>query len=152
MALLLIGEHQYLAMIPSNPSFYHQTVRLTLGGLLAFLLVQGPWMVLQGVAWAGMLRDTERGATLMERAGSTFSGTQPCDLCLVVQNRQHGNPAEEETPKPPAPPDELRLIYTLLPSSTLDVPKPRAGWFHTGWQPPASAPADPPSLPPPIHG
>lgn len=129
-----------------------QSARIMLCALLVFLLGQGPWMLLQGVAWVEMMQDAERGATLVERAGSTFSGTAPCELCLVVQSGLHGETGEEETPQAPAPRDDLRLVYLYLSPGTLDAPGVHVLSFVTGGLLPGSAVADPPLVPPPILG
>lgn len=54
--------------------------------LLILLLTGSHWMLLQGVAWSSMMLDSSRGATFVERAESTFSGQQPCGLCIAVQD------------------------------------------------------------------
>ena len=121
-------------------------------GVLIFLLGQGQWVLLQGVAWVEMLQDTERGVTLAERAASTFSGTAPCELCLVVQSGLQGETGEEETSQAPAPQDDLRLVYIHLTADTLDAPGVHILSFARGGLLPGSAVADPPLVPPPILG
>lgn len=109
-------------------------------------------MLLQGVAWVEMMRDTDRGETLVERAGSTFSGTAPCELCLVVQTGLHGAPEDTGPASAPVQQDDFRLIYTLLTLDGLDSPWVHDLSFAKGRPLPASAPADPPALPPPRFG
>lgn len=54
--------------------------------LLILLLTGSHWALLQGVAWSSMMFDSSRGATVVERAESTFSGQQPCSLCIAIQD------------------------------------------------------------------
>jgi hypothetical protein len=133
----------------------HSYIRLTrslLCGLLVFLLSQGQWMLLQGVAWMEMLQDAERGETLVERFGNTFSGTAPCELCVVVQTGLHGEPEDTGPASASVQQDDFRLIYTLLTPEKLDAPWVNDLSFVAGGLLPGSAVADPPSVPPPILG
>lgn len=132
-------------------SIFHFS-RTLLCGLLAFLLAQGQWLLLQGVAWTDMVQDNSRGKTLLERAESTFSGTQPCPLCLTVSQGLHGDAAGEDAPKAPQPPEDLRLIFALLEAETQPRPSLDDLTFARSGPMPASAPADPPALPPPRFG
>ncbi len=46
------------------------------------------WMVLQSVAWTGMLYDYSREATLTEAVQKTFDGRHPCKLCRTIESAQ----------------------------------------------------------------
>jgi hypothetical protein len=46
-----------------------------------FSLPGGHWMALQMFAWAQMLRDYSRNATITVAIQKTFSGTAPCMMC-----------------------------------------------------------------------
>lgn len=139
-------------MTSFNPFPFSQTARSLLCGMLMFLLGQGQWMLLQGVAWLEMLQDTERGTTLVERAGSTFSGLAPCELCVVVQSGLQGGTEDTGPASAPVQQDDFRLIYTFLTPEALDRPWVNDLSFAAGGLLPGSAVADPPSVPPPIPG
>lgn len=56
---------------------------LLIGAL--FVSLGGHLAVLQTVAWANMLKDFSRSATLEEAARKTFDGDHPCSMCKVVR-------------------------------------------------------------------
>ena len=109
-------------------------------------------MLLQGVAWVEMLQDAERGETLVERAGNSFSGTAPCELCLLLQTGLHGEPEDTEPASATVQQDDFRLVYLLRVQDPLFAPAARDISFVTGGLLPGSAVADPPLVPPPISG
>jgi len=135
-----------MAVLISSRKF----LSLTLYGVMAFLLGQGQWVLLQGVAWVGMLQDADRGRTLMERASNTFSGEQPCELCEAVETGLNASARESETPNAPEAHDEIRLQYTIITSNGLEQPERHDHRFDTGWLQPESVIGAPPLLPPPI--
>jgi len=68
---------------------------LSLMCLAMFSIAGGHWAVLQTVAWAQMLRDYSKDATVAEAVEKTFSGEAPCSLCVQIdQARQQ----EEKLP------------------------------------------------------
>lgn len=58
--------------------------RTLLGLTLAFAL-GAHWLVLQSVAWVGMVITYSQDAPLMEAISMTFDGAHPCKLCKVVK-------------------------------------------------------------------
>jgi len=52
------------------------------------------WMVLQTVAWSGMLADNLRGGSLSEAVSRTFDGQHPCELCRQIAT---GKRAEQKS-------------------------------------------------------
>ncbi len=54
-------------------------------GLAMFSVAGGHWAILQTVAWARMLQDYSRGASLPVAITKTFNGKNPCGLCLKVE-------------------------------------------------------------------
>lgn len=63
--------------------------------LALFSIAGGHWAVLQTVAWAQMLSDYSKNATVAEAVGKTFSGDAPCSLCKqITEARQK----EEKAP------------------------------------------------------
>lgn len=49
-----------------------------------FIIAGGPLMVLQGVAWAGMIQEYSKKDTLTSALQKTFSGKHPCCLCKRI--------------------------------------------------------------------
>lgn len=118
--------------------------------MLAVLLGQGQWMVLQSVAWLDMLQDEGRGTTLLERAENTFSGKQPCELCVLVQEGVLSVPADADNPVPRNSLDDLRLVYVLTLLPELATPRAYGRSYSGHWLLPESALPDSPLVPPPI--
>ncbi|HET7238082.1 MAG TPA: hypothetical protein VFI76_03585 [Terrimicrobiaceae bacterium] len=58
---------------------------LPLIALAMFSVGGGHWAILQTIAWAGMLRDFAREGPLTTAIIKTFSGENPCKLCLKVE-------------------------------------------------------------------
>ncbi len=54
-------------------------------GLTLAMLLGGHWLLLQSVAWVGMIVDYSQNATLSEAISMTFDGEHPCRMCLVVK-------------------------------------------------------------------
>ena len=77
--------------------------------MLVLLLSGGHWALLQGVAWTAMLLDDARGASLVERASSTFGGAEPCGLCLALQEGVQKD-REEPAQRPSISQDDLRFL------------------------------------------
>lgn len=55
----------------------------------AVQLLGGQWLVLQSVAWAGMLVSFAQTETVVVAIEKTFDGEHPCDLCQAVQKGQN---------------------------------------------------------------
>ncbi len=55
------------------------------------------WIVLQGVAWTGMLISFSKDGTILEAMGKTFDGAHPCPLCCAVQQGQSETDDPEST-------------------------------------------------------
>lgn len=77
------------------------TWRMLLIGTLALVLSGGHLTLLQGLAWAGMLvtRSVDRGFD--EAVTSTFSGAEPCAMCLAVKNLSDAEPTKPDRPRGP---------------------------------------------------
>jgi len=50
-----------------------------------FLAIGGHWALLQSVAWASMIVDYSRNATLTVAVEKTFDGQHPCSICHQIQ-------------------------------------------------------------------
>ena len=56
------------------------------------------WAALQSVAWATMLADNARVASLTEALGKTFDGKHPCPICKkIAQGRQSEKKSDFQT-------------------------------------------------------
>jgi hypothetical protein len=79
--------------------------RLT--AIVLVLLMQGPAMLLQEVAWVGMLVTYTQERGLKRGVIETFDGRHPCNLCnKAEQLRQQelpSNPDEKKAPAAPRP-------------------------------------------------
>ena len=71
--------------------------RICVVGLI--LLLQGPAMLTQEIAWAGMLVTYTRDRGLARGVMETFDGEHPCEMCLkaakLKKDEAGGNPAEK---------------------------------------------------------
>jgi len=63
--------------------------------LTLFLVIGGPWAVLQAVAWTKMMVDYSRGASVTEAVAKTFDGEHPCNLCKKISKIRQG---EQKSP------------------------------------------------------
>ena len=63
--------------------------------LALFLVAGGHWAMLQGVAWATMVRDFSKTGSLTEAVGKTFDGKHPCAMCKKLTNARA---SEERAP------------------------------------------------------
>lgn len=75
--------------------------RMLLIGALALVLSGGHLALLQGLAWAGMIvtRSVDRGFD--EAVASTFSGAEPCAMCLTVKDLSDTEPTKPDRPRGP---------------------------------------------------
>ena len=122
--------------------------------MLLVLLMQGPALLVQEIAWAGMLVNYSRSQGIVDGVKRTFDGRHPCSLCKKAADlrRSESAPGQEEKPLV-----ELRgrLVWAeMLASSGValpgprvrDLPDPAAGIRL--WKPFGRG-ADVPPLPPP---
>jgi hypothetical protein len=56
--------------------------------LAFFGLAGGHWLVFQTIAWAQMLQDYSRNASITEAIAKTFSGRSPCGMCTKISEEQ----------------------------------------------------------------
>jgi hypothetical protein len=124
-----------------------------LSAIALILLMQGPAMLVQEVAWAKMLVSYTQERGLKRGVIETFDGNHPCELCAKASQLR-----EEENRKDPAEkPGEsqrFRLAWAeMIPSEWLKLP------VFSGREIPAPSPmravqgqgrgADSPESPPP---
>lgn len=116
--------------------------------MLALMLSLGAhWAFLQSVAWAGMLYTYSQQAGFTRAVSMTFDGDHPCALCKGIQKSR--NEQQPESPKIPAPSDELKLDLPPLKCAFIHPPRPAPLWAPVP-NPSFLIPA--PELPPPRCG
>lgn len=100
--------------------------------LLAFgliLLLQGPAMLVQEVAWVNMLVTYTQERGLKRGVIETFDGEHPCEMCKAAQKlRQQGDAPEE-----PTAPQQVRpsLVWgtMMIPAGVIQAPFPASSDF-----------------------
>ena len=64
-------------------------------GVALFLIAGGHWAMLQSVAWATMVHDYSRTASLSQAVENTLDGYHPCPLCKKITSARA---SEEKAP------------------------------------------------------
>ena len=116
------------------------------------LLMQGPAMLVQEVAWVNMLVTYTQERGLKRGVIETFDGEHPCEMCKAAEKlRQHSDDPEE-----PAAPQQARpslawgammipsgAIHVPVPVST-DIPMAISAWSEAGMGRGVDGPEPPP--------
>ena len=87
-------------------------------GLTLVCAIGGHWMILQSIAWCGMVVSYSQHSSLAEALVKTFNGKHPCTLCKVVQN------GKKEESKQTFLKLESKLDLLLVRSTPLLYPPP----------------------------
>lgn len=74
-------------------------VGLPLLCLAMFTIAGGHWLLLQSIAWAQMIRDYSRDTSLVEAVEMTFSGKQPCAMCVRINEGKNSEQKQPATVK-----------------------------------------------------
>lgn len=84
-------------MVPTHPILERLIRRLgcVMMALSLFLVAGGHLALLQGVAWATMVKDFARTGSLTEAVGKTFDGKHPCAMCKKIASART---TEEKAP------------------------------------------------------
>ncbi|MFZ9937681.1 MAG: hypothetical protein ACO3JG_11600 [Luteolibacter sp.] len=95
---------------------------LKLIALLLMLLMQGPAMLVQEVAWAKMLVTYTQERGLKRGVIETFDGRHPCEMCKKAaelhRQEQPQDPADKQMPNP-----RPRLAWAeMISSDVLKLP------------------------------
>jgi hypothetical protein len=80
----------------------------------ALQILGGHWMLLQSMAWVGMVIDFARTEPLPVAVAKTFDGGHPCDLCKSVSK---GRGEEQQR-------EELKLVVKFEAVLTCDCTLP----------------------------
>ncbi len=97
-----------------------------LTALLLALLMQGPAMLVQEVAWVNMLVTYTQERGLKRGVIETFDGEHPCELCKTAEKmrQQKGDdPAEPATPQTTRP--NLAWGPMMIPGGRIQAPMPK---------------------------
>ena len=115
-------------------------------------LAGGPYSLLQGYAWVGMLVSYSQQDGLLKATKDTFSGEKPCKLCCKIADAKASDP-ETKDPVAPAPTFPGKLIQELLPPRETVMNPPKATDLPAidfpGIQFPPGSPKARPPVPPP---
>jgi hypothetical protein len=84
--------------------------------------IGGHWVVLQSVAWFGMVVNYSQSLPLHEAFVKTFDGKHPCKICKVVQA---GKSAEKN---PESQKVETKLDFFLVSRQTVILLRPHASF------------------------
>ena len=105
----------------------------------------GHWAVLQTIAWAKMIVQYSRQATLQTAIQQTFDGEHPCEMCRMIETARHASQPPAQEFRTTSTPDDNLLFATSItykvdpPVATIipavDTPEPLRN--------------DPPPVPPP---
>jgi hypothetical protein len=91
--------------------------------LALFVAIGGPLAVLQGVAWATMIRDYSRTGSVTAAVEKTFDGKHPCAMCKkIAAQRSHDE-------KAPATVKAEKKAEALIASGIAIVPLPAVRSF-----------------------
>jgi hypothetical protein len=91
--------------------------------LALFLVAGGHWAMLQGVAWATMVRDFSKTGSLTEAVGKTLDGKHPCAICKKIAKAKSSESSEEQAP---ASVKAEKKAEVFVASDLPDVPMPIA--------------------------
>lgn len=84
----------------------------------------GHWLLLQSVAWGGMLIAHSKTTSLSEAISRTFDGKHPCKLCKVVQaGRERETDRQTILPSPRIPDLFCELRGVIVPPCQAELPQ-----------------------------
>ena len=114
----------------------------------ALYLSGAHWMVLQTTAWTGMLLSRSSRAGVAEAVTTTFSGEQPCRMCVAISKGEQ----EEREHQPLAPVLKKMQEIKLVAMDSFELPA-RVSGGEMQW--PEFVCSDPwrteaPPVPPPL--
>ncbi|MBS0660832.1 MAG: hypothetical protein JSR82_21650 [Verrucomicrobia bacterium] len=104
------------------------------------------WLVLQSVAWAGMIVSYAQDRPLDEAISDTFDGAHPCALCEAISTEKQKDAEQKGESTPGA--SAKKLVFALHAVVGEPAPFCRA-WAWTELAQVAAARSEKPLLPPP---
>lgn len=101
--------------------------------VLALCLSVGlQWVVLQGIAWTGMMIKFSQQDSLAEAVSKTFDGEHPCPLCNAVKKGMDASNQEDNSPNAPVGKDhDLKLTLALVWIPQFAFPKKQTHSWST---------------------
>jgi hypothetical protein len=147
-----LPDRHFLPMLPPPVTFLRKLLAIAL-----VLLMQGPAMLVQEVAWVNMLVTYTHERGLKRGVIETFDGAHPCKLCKTAEKlrQQKGDdPAEPAAPQGTRP--NLAWGPMMIPAGKFQSPVPKctdipvltAAWQQAG----TGRGVDGPEPPPPKWG
>lgn len=111
-------------MVPAHsilkPLF--RRVGCVLMALALFLIAGGHWAMLQGVAWATMVKDFSKNGSLTEAVGKTFDGKHLCPMCKKIASARSSEERSPATVKV----EKKSEVFVKAPGSELPEPACRS--------------------------
>ncbi len=107
-----------------------------------FAACGGHWLVLQSVAWSGMIVEYSRTAGLVVGVEKTFDGQHPCDFCKVIQKSRHS----EQTRDAQLIASKFEWFYAAEPALLMPPVKSLKHFVSDRFHDPRM---EPPAVPPP---
>jgi len=104
------------------------------------------WLVLQSVAWAGMIVSYAQDRPLDEAISDTFDGEHPCSLCEAISTEKKKEAEQKRETTPGA--SLKKLVFVLTEATGEPAPVCRA-WTWSEFAQVACARVEEPLLPPP---
>lgn len=110
-------------MVSAQPLLERLVRRLgcVMMAMALFLVAGGHWAMLQGVAWATMMKDFSRAGSLTQAVGKTFDGKHPCAMCKRIAAART---SEEKAPVS-VKIDRKAEVFVKSPGSELPLPSSR---------------------------
>ncbi len=110
-----------------------------------FCALGGHWLVLQTVAWGGMIVDYSRSAGFSVAVGRTFDGQHPCQMCKSIEKTRQTEKKQDAVVM------EMKLDVFHEAARTLVWPV-MSFWQQSVVDSSPLARSEPPSVPPPRIG
>jgi hypothetical protein len=124
--------------------------------LLLVLLMQGPAMLVQEVAWVNMLVTYTQERGLKRGVIETFDGEHPCEMCKTAEKLRQQSEDSEEPAAPQKTRPNLAWAPMMIPAGKFQTPVPKCRdipMVVAGWQQPwTGRGVDGPEPPPPKLG
>jgi len=105
----------------------------------------GHWLLLQSVAWGGMMVEYARTDGIASAVGTVFDGRHPCDLCKQIQQGR----SNEGKPDVTTSATRLEFFFTTAPAFIMPI---APSWFQVSANDFFAARWTEPSVPPPKPG
>ena len=119
MAFLL-----YMKVLMFGPNTPTKKIASLFVSLTLFIIVGGPWTVLQTIAWAKMVVDYSRDNPVSEAISKTFDGNHPCGMCekiSKVRSEERKSPALVFQIKKDGPFISLKSVGLTPPMETKTI-------------------------------